>query len=62
MTKGKNRNKHHRSTKQNKQTDVDNSPDYESECEQCGATPVVRETGMCGPCTFGEADTIDGNW
>jgi hypothetical protein len=23
----------------------------------CGAKPVVLSTGMCGPCTFGEADT-----
>lgn len=37
-------------------------PDYESTCEVCDATPVVPETGMCGPCTFGEADTAGGNW
>lgn len=23
---------------------------------------IVPVTGMCGPCTFGEADTADGNW
>lgn len=33
------------------------------ECESCGsATVLVEEVGMCGPCTFGEADTINGNW
>ena len=37
-------------------------PDYNSECEVCGATPVVPVTGMCGPCTFGEAETAGGNW
>lgn len=31
-------------------------------CEVCGATPVMRLTGMCGPCTTGEADTVNGNW
>lgn len=37
-------------------------PDWNSSCDNCGAKPVVPETGMCGPCTFGEAETIDGNW
>ena len=32
------------------------------ECEVCGQIPTVRATGLCGPCTFGEADTINGNW
>lgn len=33
------------------------------ECESCGQTlPLVHETGMCGPCTFGEASTIFGDW
>lgn len=36
--------------------------DWTRECEVCGQTPVVNMTGMCGPCTFGEADTIGGNW
>ena len=31
-------------------------------CEVCGAKPVVRATGLCGPCTFGEAATANGNW
>lgn len=38
------------------------APDYLSQCEVCGATPVVPQTGMCGPCTFGDADTVGGNW
>lgn len=37
-------------------------PDYTKKCEVCGATPILPLTGMCGPCTFGESDTIDGNW
>lgn len=29
------------------------------ECECCGQNlPIVAETGMCGPCTFGEADSM----
>lgn len=32
-------------------------------CESCKQyLPIVKETGMCGPCTFGEADTIMGDW
>jgi hypothetical protein len=49
-------------------------PDYSRSCENCGQSPVVTavnmksgevtyESGMCGPCTFGEADCIDPeNW
>lgn len=37
-------------------------PDWSKECEICGATPVVPITGMCGPCTWGEAETANGNW
>lgn len=33
------------------------------ECESCGQeTVLVADIGMCGPCTFGEASTINGNW
>lgn len=41
---------------------ADVEPDWGSGCEVCGATPVIPVTGMCGPCTFGEADTAGGNW
>lgn len=37
-------------------------PDWSHTCEVCGATPVVPSTGLCGPCTFGEAETAGGNW
>ncbi len=37
-------------------------PDWGRKCEVCKASPIVPVTGMCGPCTFGEADTADGNW
>lgn len=37
-------------------------PDWSKKCEVCGATPVHPQTGLCGPCTFGEADTAGGNW
>jgi hypothetical protein len=36
--------------------------DYTRDCEVCEQTPVVNATGLCGPCTFGESDTKDGNW
>lgn len=43
-------------------------PDWESACENCGMTPtvtaflegeMVHHTGLCGPCTWGEADMLD---
>lgn len=42
--------------------DPDTEPDWEGKCSNCDASPIVPATGMCGPCTFGEADTIGGNW
>lgn len=40
----------------------DTKPDWTGKCETCGQSPIVPVTGMCGPCTFGEADTAGGNW
>ena len=37
-------------------------PDWDGECFVCGKSPTLPLTGMCGPCTFGEADTAGGNW
>ena len=47
---------------------VSYEPDYENECDCCGQKPVVtavrkgsavQHLEMCGPCTWGEAATID---
>lgn len=47
----------------NKEPNGDNNkPDWDGKCENCGESPIVPSTGMCGPCTFGEADTVNGNW
>lgn len=35
---------------------------YETACCVCGQKPTVRDTELCGPCCFGEADTAGGNW
>lgn len=37
-------------------------PDWEHGCDNCGATPTVPCVGLCGPCTWGEAETAGGNW
>ncbi len=48
-------------------------PDYKHRCTVCGAKPCVRiryengkifyYAGMCGACTWGEADALDPrNW
>lgn len=39
-----------------------NDKDWETPCDICGALPTLPETGLCGPCTFGEAETAGGNW
>ncbi len=36
--------------------------DWTRGCSNCAQRPVVNSTGMCGPCTFGEAETAGGNW
>jgi len=41
---------------------VSDEPDWSRGCEVCGMRPVLPLTGMCGPCTFGEAETAGGNW
>lgn len=46
----------------NKEKDEDTEPDWETKCEVCGMVPTLPITGMCGPCTWGEAETIGGNW
>lgn len=38
------------------------TPRWDYDCIVCGQTPVLPLTEMCGPCTFGEADTVGGNW
>lgn len=37
-------------------------PNWSHACENCGERPTMCETGMCGPCTTGEAETHGGNW
>lgn len=37
-------------------------PDWSADCEVCGARPIVKLTGLCGPCTWGDASTAGGNW
>lgn len=33
------------------------------ECESCGQeTCLVKDVMLCGPCCFGEAETLNGNW
>ena len=37
-------------------------PNFDGQCTVCGESPTVTATGLCGPCTFGEAETAGGNW
>jgi ribosomal protein L37E len=44
------------------QNECADEPNWKKACESCGAKPTHPSTDMCGPCTFGEADTAGGNW
>ena len=37
-------------------------PDWSLPCDNCGASPIVPLTRLCGPCNFGEAETVNGGW
>lgn len=56
------KNKHWFNEKTGVDTCVQMVPDWGGKCEVCGQKPIVPSTGMCGPCTFGEAETANGNW
>jgi hypothetical protein len=36
--------------------------DWSTTCEVCDGVPTVHPTMLCGPCCFGDASTINGNW
>ena len=54
---------------EDKATEIDRfEPDWQSECDNCGDVPTVTavlngqvgaHTGLCGPCTWGEAKMLD---
>ena len=56
----------------NKPTPAEFKPNYDVACTVCGQLPTIdifvenklmQHTEMCGPCTWGEADTPDPeNW
>lgn len=45
-----------------KSNDPEVRADWSKKCMVCGQGPVLPLTGMCGPCTFDEAETFGGNW
>jgi ribosomal protein L37E len=61
MTKKHKKHKKHKKQQEPVSSDQ-GKPDWTKQCDVCGSTPIVPETGMCAPCTFGEADTAGGNW
>lgn len=50
----------------NKPSDTKEDPrlrkNWDKSCENCGEKPTVGKSRLCGPCFFGEADTVGGNW
>ena len=43
-------------------TKDDFRPDWSLKCSNCEASPIVPLSGLCGPCHFGAADTLNGEW
>ena len=41
---------------------MDYEPDWVKSCETCNSLPTVPVSGLCGPCHFGVADTMGGDW
>lgn len=42
-------------------------PDWSRKCFVCGNTPTVfieknDPAPLCGPCTWGDSETMNGNW
>lgn len=37
-------------------------PNWDESCDNCGQSPVVPMSGLCGPCHFGAADAVNGGW
>ena len=31
---------------------------FKEKCEVCGSKPVIKDSGMCAVCNFGEADSM----
>jgi len=50
------RNKRARVAKARSATEPGMQPDWTGKCDVCGQQPIVPLTGMCGPCSFGEAE------
>lgn len=48
--------------KKKKKKKSETEPDWSKDCSICGDSPIVPLTGMCGPCSFGDASTVGGNW
>ena len=38
--------------------DYSTDPNWQVECINCGAVPTIGDSGLCGPCCYGEAETI----
>lgn len=50
---------------QKEQEELENLEAFEPQdkkCIVCGQKPVVAAVELCGPCTWGESDTMDGQW
>lgn len=37
-------------------------PDWDGKCGNCEDMPTVPISGLCGPCHFGTAQALHGDW
>ena len=37
-------------------------PEWTKKCDNCGETPIVPDSELCGPCYFGTAQALMGGW
>jgi len=40
----------------------DYRPDWNGRCENCGSSPTIPISGLCGPCHWGTAEAVGGGW
>lgn len=48
--------------KEAKSDGLNGNKNWDVKCMVCTGVPTVGATELCGPCCFGEADTVGGNW
>lgn len=64
MRRKKKEDKHKIEAKKHTKEEIERAfrKNWNCKCMCCDQSPTVGDTDLCGPCCFGESDTINGNW